>query len=67
MSCIVVNAEDLNSSRIPKKYLKGAYQLYVEFIKKVLLRMKYIIVASSAGFFLTELLDKYEAMNIPEL
>lgn len=52
----------------PKKFLKGEYQLYFEFINKVLLpRSEKRTVASAVDLFLMEQLDKLEAISLPRI
>ena len=53
---------------IYKKIMKSEYQLVFEFINKVLLpRTEKRTVATSADFFLMEMLCNFEALNLPGL
>ncbi|KAH0761720.1 hypothetical protein KY290_017793 [Solanum tuberosum] len=53
---------------LPKKFLKGEYQLMFEFINKVMVpRTEKRTVASAADLFLMEKLDELEEINLPAI
>lgn len=57
---------NLNTFGIPKKFLKGGYQLLFEFVNKVLLsHSKKRTVATITDLFLIENLSKFEPINLP--
>ncbi|KAH0701672.1 hypothetical protein KY285_015950 [Solanum tuberosum] len=59
---------DIKRAGLPKKFLRGEYQLIVEFINKVLVpRSEKRTVASAADLFLIEQLDELEAINLPAI
>ncbi|KAH0696343.1 hypothetical protein KY290_013711 [Solanum tuberosum] len=56
---------DVKRAGLPKKFLKGEYQLLFEFINKVLVpRTEKRTVASVADLFLMEKLDELEGINL---
>ncbi|KAH0765233.1 hypothetical protein KY285_001104 [Solanum tuberosum] len=58
----------MNCAGIPKKLLKGDYQLLFEFVNKVLLPItEKRTVASVTDFFLMEALSKFDLLNLPTL
>ncbi|KAH0743919.1 hypothetical protein KY290_031912 [Solanum tuberosum] len=57
---------DVKNAGLPKKFLKGEYQLLFEFINKVLVSIiEKRTVASVADLFLMEKLDELEEINLP--
>ncbi|KAH0686209.1 hypothetical protein KY289_016976 [Solanum tuberosum] len=60
--------EGCKPSGLPKKFLKGEYQLMFEFINKVMVpRTEKRTVASAADLFLMEKLDELEEINLPAI
>ncbi|KAH0665361.1 hypothetical protein KY290_027610 [Solanum tuberosum] len=58
----------MNCAGIPKKLIKGDYQLLFEFFSKVILpRSEKRIVASPVDLFLKEALCKFDPLNLPTL
>ncbi|KAG5606002.1 hypothetical protein H5410_027494, partial [Solanum commersonii] len=58
----------LNCAGIPKKLLKGEYQLLSEFVNKVVLpRYEKRTVASMANLYLMEALSKFDPINFPTI
>ncbi|KAG5632539.1 hypothetical protein H5410_004256 [Solanum commersonii] len=58
----------MHCAGIPKKLMKGEYQLLVEFVNKVVLsRSEKSIVANSTDLFLMESLCKLDPLNMPAL
>ncbi|KAH0746349.1 hypothetical protein KY285_008006 [Solanum tuberosum] len=58
----------LSCAGIPKKFLQGRFQLYFEFVNKVILpRTEKRIVASVVDLFLMEALIKAEDINLPDI
>ncbi|KAK4718052.1 hypothetical protein R3W88_016390 [Solanum pinnatisectum] len=59
---------DMNYAEIPKKLMKGDYQLLFEFFNKVILpRFEKRAVASAADLFLKEALCKFDPLNLSTL
>lgn len=59
---------DLSGAGTPRKFLKGRYQLYFEFINKVLLpRYMKRSVATTVDLYLMEALRELESLNLPAL
>ncbi|KAH0749306.1 hypothetical protein KY290_028538 [Solanum tuberosum] len=59
---------DVKCAGLPKKFLKGEYQLLFEFINKVLVpRTEKRTVTSAADLFLMEKLDALEEINLSAL
>ncbi|KAH0665459.1 hypothetical protein KY290_027692 [Solanum tuberosum] len=59
---------DVKRAGLPKKFLKGEYQLMFEFINKVMVpRTEKRTVASAADLFLMEKLDELEEINLPAI
>ncbi|KAH0633531.1 hypothetical protein KY284_036317 [Solanum tuberosum] len=59
---------DIKRAGLPKKFLKGEYQLLFEFINKVLVpRTEKRTVASAVDMFLMEKLDELEEINLPAI
>ncbi|KAH0778680.1 hypothetical protein KY290_005107 [Solanum tuberosum] len=59
---------NIKRARLPKKFLRGEYQLMFEFINKALEPMiEKRNVASAADLFLIEKLDELEAINLPAI
>ncbi|KAH0645282.1 hypothetical protein KY284_033166 [Solanum tuberosum] len=59
---------DVKNAGLPKRFLKGEYQLLFEFINKVLVpRTEKRTVASAANLFLMEKLDELEEINLPAI
>ncbi|KAH0644974.1 hypothetical protein KY284_032858 [Solanum tuberosum] len=59
---------DVKRAGLPKKFLKGEYQLMFEFINKVMVpRTEKRTVASAADIFLMEKLDELEEINLPAI
>ncbi|KAH0702469.1 hypothetical protein KY285_016747 [Solanum tuberosum] len=59
---------DVKRAGLPKKFLKGEYQLLFEFINKVMVpRTEKRTVASAADLFLIEKLDELEEINLPAI
>ncbi|KAH0698786.1 hypothetical protein KY284_013001 [Solanum tuberosum] len=59
---------DVKRAGLPKKFLKGEYQLMFEFINKVMVpRTEKRTVASDVDLFLMEKLDELEEINLPAI
>ncbi|KAH0650083.1 hypothetical protein KY284_029995 [Solanum tuberosum] len=59
---------DVKNAGLPKKFLKGEYQLLFEFINKVLVpRTEKRTVASDVDLSLMEKLDELEEINLPAI
>lgn len=57
---------DIKQTCLPKKFLKGEYQLFFEFINKVPVPMiEKQTVASDVDLFLMEKLYELEEINLP--
>ncbi|KAH0636585.1 hypothetical protein KY290_037010 [Solanum tuberosum] len=57
---------DMKCAGLPKKFLKGEYQLFFEFVNKVLVpRTEKRIMASTANLFLMEQLDELKVVSLP--
>lgn len=62
------NLKKLNPSVISKKLIKGQYQLYVEFVNKILLpRTEKRTIATIADLYLIEKLSTLVLINLPAL
>lgn len=60
--------KNLNPSTIFKKLLKGQYQLYFEFVNKILLpRAEKMTIATMADLYLMEKLNIIVEINLPAL
>ncbi|KAH0639108.1 hypothetical protein KY290_036402 [Solanum tuberosum] len=55
---------DIKRAGLPKKFLRGEYQLMFEFINKILLPRTKKRTVASADLFLIEKLDELEAINL---
>ncbi|KAH0665678.1 hypothetical protein KY285_026884 [Solanum tuberosum] len=59
---------DVKTAGLPKKFLKGSYQLLFEFINKVLVpRSEKRTVTSTVDLFLMEKLDELDKINLPSI
>ncbi|KAH0743062.1 hypothetical protein KY290_031055 [Solanum tuberosum] len=59
---------DIKHAGLPKKFLRGEYQLMFEFINKFLVpRTEERTVAFAADLFLMEKFDELEAINLPAI
>lgn len=57
--------QNLNNIDVPKKFLKGGYQLIFEFVNKILLHhFERRIVTSATDLILMENLSKFEQINL---
>lgn len=59
---------NMNTSGVPKKYFKGGYHLFLEFVNKVLLpHFEMRIVTFVIDLFLMEILGKFKQINLPTI
>lgn len=57
-----------NKTGVPKKFKKGTFWLYFEFVNKaLLLRFEKRTVITSSDLFLMESLSKMDKINLPAL